>query len=219
MAQVQDQSADPSSFTVELLKRLAAPSGDQNVDVLLAGRSDATTRARTAVKVLAAAQIPARLMHGMNLVDRERQAGVMPWLEVHDGDRWLYFDPATGAQGLPENFLTWWRGEDPLYTVDGAGKPDIRFSVQRNEVDPVLVAARRAQTVQSRIADFSLFSLPIQTQAVYAVLLMVPLGALVVVILRNIIGVRRSARSCRCWLRSHSARPRCWQASYFFPWW
>ena len=189
VAQVQDQSADPSSFTVELLKRLAAPAGDQNVDVLLAGRSDATMRARTAVKVLAAAQIPARLMHGMNLVDRERQARVMPWLEVHDGDRWLYFDPATGTQGLPENFLTWWRGADSVYTMDGAGLADIRFSVQRNEVDPVLVAARRAQTAQSRIADFSLFSLPIQTQSVYAVLLMVPLGALVVVILRNVIGV------------------------------
>jgi hypothetical protein len=53
----------------------------------------------------------------------------------------------------------------------------------------VLVAERRAQTVQSRIADFSLFSLPIQTQSVYAVLLMIPLGALVVVILRNVVGV------------------------------
>jgi hypothetical protein len=53
----------------------------------------------------------------------------------------------------------------------------------------VLVAERRAQTVQSRIADFSLFSLPIQTQAVYAVLLMIPLGALVVVVLRNVVGI------------------------------
>jgi hypothetical protein len=128
-------------------------------------------------------------MRGVNLVDRERQARLLPWLEVHDGDRWLYFDPATGAQGLPENFLTWWRGDDPLYTMDGGGKTEIRFAVQRNEADPVLVAERRAQTVQSRVADFSLFSLPIQTQAVYAVLLMIPLGAMVVVVLRNVVGI------------------------------
>jgi hypothetical protein len=174
---------------VELLKRLAAAPGDQNVGLLLAGRTDPTARARTAVTVLAAAQIPARLMHGVNLVERERQARVLPWLEVHDGDRWLYFDPASGTQGLPENFLTWWRGEDPLFTLDGGVRPEITFAVQRNEADPVLVAERRAQTVQSRIADFSLFSLPIQAQAVYAVLLMIPLGALVVVILRNIVGI------------------------------
>lgn len=189
VAQVREQSADPASFTVELLKRLADSTGDQNVGLLLAGQTDPTSRARTAVTVLAAAQIPARLMRGVNLVDRERQARLLPWLEVHDGDGWLYFDPATGAQGLPENFLTWWRGDEPLYTIDGGGKTDIRFAVQRNEADPVLVAERRAQTVQSRIADFSLFSLPIQTQAVYAVLLMIPLGALVVVVLRNVVGI------------------------------
>lgn len=189
VAQVREQSADPASFTVELLKRLADSGADQNVGLLLAGESDPTSRARAAVTVLAASQIPARLMRGISLVDRERQARVVPWLEVHDGDRWLYFDPATGAQGLPEKFLTWWRGEESLYTLDGGGETEIRFSVQRNEADPVLVAERRAQTVQSRIADFSLFSLPIQTQAVYAVLLMIPLGALVVVVLRNIVGV------------------------------
>ena len=189
VAQVREQSADPASFTVELLKRLANSAEDQNVGLLLAGQVDPTSRARTAVTVLAAAQVPARLMRGVNLVDRERQARLVPWLEVHDGDRWLYFDPATGAQGLPENFLTWWRGDDPLYTMDGGGKTEVTFSVQRNEADPVLVAERRAQTVQSRISDFSLFSLPIQSQAVYAVLLMIPLGALVVVLLRNVVGI------------------------------
>ncbi len=189
VAQVGQQSADAASFTVELLKRLAASAGDQNVSLLLSGHTDPTSRARTAITVLAAAQIPARLMRGVILVDRERQSRVLPWLEVHDGDRWLYFDPATGAQGLPQNFLIWWRGEDPLYTMDGGSKTDIRFSVQRNEADPVLVAGQRAQAVQSRIPDFSLFSLPIQAQAVYAVLLMIPMGALVVVILRNIVGV------------------------------
>lgn len=187
--QVRSQSADAASLTVELLKRLADSSGDQNVALLLNGKTDSTSRARVAITVLAAAQVPARLIRGVNLVDRERQARVLPWLEVHDGERWLYFDPSNGAQGLPDNFLIWWRGEDPLYGMDGGNKPEITFSVQRNEADPVLVAERRVQTVQSRISDFSLFSLPIQTQAVYAVLLMIPLGALVVVLLRNVVGI------------------------------
>jgi hypothetical protein len=41
----------------------------------------------------------------------------------------------------------------------------------------------------SLLVDFSLFSLPIQTQAVYSVLLMIPIGALVMVIMRNIVGI------------------------------
>lgn len=189
VAQVQDQSADPASFAFELLKRLATSGADQNVALLLAGRSDPTTRARTAITVLAAARIPARLIRGMKLVDRERQAVMVPWLEVHDGDRWLYLDPATGAQGLPDNFLIWWRGEEPLYSLDGGTRAEVQFSVQRNEVDPILVAERRADAMRSRIPDFSLFSLPIQTQSVYAVLIMIPLGALIVVFLRNVVGV------------------------------
>lgn len=189
LGQIQSQSADPASFTVELLKRLANPGTDQNVLMLLGSGTGITARAVTAITVLAAAQIPARLLRGVYLVDREQQARLLPWLEVHDGERWIYFDPATGAQGLPDNFLIWWRGSAPLYTRDGGGKTEVQFSVQRNEVDPVLVAERRADAWQSRIADFSMFSLPIQTQAVYGVLLMIPLGALLVVFLRNIVGV------------------------------
>ena len=42
----------------------------------------------------------------------------------------------------------------------------------------------------SHALEFSLFSLPIQTQAVYSVLLMIPIGALVMVLLRNFVGLQ-----------------------------
>lgn len=187
--QVRRQSADPVSFTAELLKRLNAPGLDQSTLLLLGERPSATQRARTAITALALAQVPSRLLHGVVLVERERQARSVPWLEIHDGERWLSFNPSTGEQALPDNFLIWWRGEAPLFTVDGGSNAEVQFSVQRDEVDPVLVAERRAETWQSRVADFSLFSLPIQTQAVYGVLLMIPIGALVVVMLRNLVGV------------------------------
>lgn len=188
VAEVRTQSADPISFTLELFKRLKTGGGEQNVKVLMAGRSDPTSLARMAVTALVAAQIPARLVRGVDLVDRERQSPIVPWLEMHDGERWLYFDPATGVQRLPGNFLIWWRGENALYSLEGAENPKIRFSVQRNVVDPVLVA-EHGLFGRSPMTYFSLFSLPIQSQAVYAVLLMIPLGALVVVILRNLVGV------------------------------
>jgi hypothetical protein len=42
----------------------------------------------------------------------------------------------------------------------------------------------------SRIMEYSLFSLPVSVQNVYRVLLMVPIGAFLIVILRNVIGLR-----------------------------
>ena len=73
LGQIQSQSADPASFTVELLKRLANPGTDQNVLLLLGSGTGVTARAATAITVLAAAQIPARLLRGVYLVDREQQ--------------------------------------------------------------------------------------------------------------------------------------------------
>jgi hypothetical protein len=51
------------------------------------------------------------------------------------------------------------------------------------------IAEQRARVEGSLLVDFSLFGLPIQTQAVYSVLLMIPIGALIMVVMRNIIGI------------------------------
>jgi len=187
---VRGESADPASFTAELLERLARPAGDQEVELLLGPAPDAVDRARTAMTVLAAASIPARLVRGIQVSNRERNAEVVPWLEVHDGERWLYFDPVSGREGLPQDFLVWWRGEDPMVQVDGASGVDLNVSVQSSVADPIVVARRRAEAHEDGVAEFSLFALPIESQAVYGVLLAVPLGALIVVFLRNVIGVQ-----------------------------
>lgn len=187
---VRRQSADPASFTAELLKRFARPGGDQDVELLLGAAPLALDRARTAMTVLAAARIPARLVRGVVMTQRERRADMIPWLEVHDGERWLYFDPVTGKEGLPQDFLVWWRGEDALVQLDGGSELEVAISVQSSATDPILLARRRAEAHRDRIGEFSLYSLPIDSQAVYGVLLGVPLGALVVVILRNMVGVQ-----------------------------
>jgi len=187
---VRARSADPTSFTAELLQQLARPNGDQEVELLLGDAPDSVDRARTAMTILAAARIPSRLVRGVQMTARERNVDVVPWLEVHDGERWLYFDPVTGNEGLPPDFLVWWRGEDPLVQLDGGSDLDVAVSIQSTAADPIVVARRRAEAHQDRIGEFSLFSLPIESQAVYGVLLAVPIGALVVVILRNIIGVQ-----------------------------
>jgi hypothetical protein len=56
-------------------------------------------------------------------------------------------------------------------------------------MDAVGIAKSQAAKSGATMFDFSLYSLPIQTQAVYAVLLMIPIGALVMVVMRNIVGI------------------------------
>ena len=111
-------------------------------------------------------------------------------LEVHDRRQWLYFNPQTLEQGLPTDFYIWWRGDERIADIEGGSPPDVTLAVQQNLLDSMLVAERRAEKLGSRSMDFSLFSLPIATQAVYSVLLMIPIGALVILFLRNFVGVK-----------------------------
>jgi hypothetical protein len=189
VADVKEQSADTASFTAELLRQMNNPSPDPNVELLL---SNAVTRAEfvdSITTILASARIPARMVHGFELQGRLRNAEPVTWLEVHDGDRWRYFDPLTGDENLPERFLVWWRGNESLVSVEGGSNVQVSFAVQENHLDAVAIAETQTAKKGASAIDFSLYSLPIQTQAVYSVLLMIPIGALVMVFLRNIIGI------------------------------
>lgn len=186
---VQAHSADAASFTTELLRRMNDPSPDPNVELLLSGVSSSVEFVEVASMMLASARIPARTVHGFPLVGRQRSAELVSWLEIHDGDRWLYFNPATGEENLPDRFLIWWRGNERLVNVEGGSKVEVDFAIQKNYIDAIAIAETQAIQQGTSAFDFSLYSLPIQTQAVYAVLLMIPIGALVMVFMRNIVGI------------------------------
>jgi hypothetical protein len=187
---VRERSADTDTFVTTLLSRVNDPTPDPNIEVLFGGATSQLQRAVRLTQMLAEARIPARIVRGLLLTDEQRTAGVTPWLEVHDGVRWIFYNIDTGKRGLPKNFFVWWRGDEPLADVQGGTNLNVNFAVRRNQLDSVQIAEQRARRIGSAVLEFSLFSLPIQTQAVYSVLLMVPIGALVMLILRNFVGLQ-----------------------------
>ena len=74
--------------------------------------------------------------------------------------------------------------------VEGGTNTEVRLAVQRNVTDAMVVAEARAERARSPILEFSPLSLPIQTQAVYSVLLLIPVGALLIVLFRNVVGIK-----------------------------
>ncbi len=186
---VREQSADTPSFTTELLRRINDPSPDPNIELLLTEAGGRAGVVETVTTILAAARIPARMVHGFPLDGRQRHAEPVVWLEVHDGDQWRYFDPATGDETLPERFFIWWRGNEELINVEGGSGVEVDFAIQRNLIEAIAIAETYAAKQNPGALEFSLHSLPISTQAVYAVLLMIPVGALVMVVFRNLVGI------------------------------
>lgn len=190
MSQVREQSADATSLVSELIRRVDKPGEDENIALLFDDAGSSVRRVERLIELLAFARVPARAVRGLLLADEQRNASIRTYLEVHDGVNWIYYDARSGARGLPKNFYVWWRGLDSLAEVQGGSSLELNFAVRRNLLDSLEIAEQRADRLGSHIIEFSLFSLPIQTQAVYSVLLMIPIGAFVMVILRNFVGIQ-----------------------------
>ena len=99
-------------------------------------------------------------------------------------------NPWTGESGLPKDTLIWQVGDEETLNISGGKNTRFEFSVGKHSLDMTVVAEQRARKLDSRIMDFSLMRLPVQTQNVYRILLMIPLGAILVVVLRNVIGIK-----------------------------
>ena len=190
VGEVREESADVATFTGALLRRINKAAGDDNIALLLDDVETVTERAEVAQTLLAGARIPARVLQVLPLTNETRRAEMMPWLAVHNGRQWLYFDPVSGEQTMPEDLFIWSWDSQPLMNVSGGTGERIEFWVSRKLADALSVAKRRAESHDSRVVDFSLLDLPLQTQSVYSVLIMIPIGALLVVLMRNIVGVR-----------------------------
>jgi len=189
-AEVRARSADIETLVTQLIGRLNAPKPDPNTALLLGRRVSVVSRLDTAVQILALAGIPARVAHGIQLEDDRREAPLRHWLQVFDADRWRSYDATSGQRIAREKLFTWWRGEAPLLKLDGATRVRLGLSVDRSEEPGLWVATEGSRSLSPRLLQFSLFTLPIQTQTIYRVLLVIPLGAVMLVLLRNVVGVK-----------------------------
>ncbi|MCP5002876.1 MAG: inactive transglutaminase family protein [Planctomycetes bacterium] len=190
--QVRSHSADTATFTGELLKSLNSPTRSQNVNLLLREHSSIESKTELILKLLTRAEIPARIVRGLFLEDGARNQSLFELIQVYDGSRWVYFNPLTGNRGFPENFFIWQKGGKSLLDIVGGEDSNVTFSITRDLRTAMELATFRANYKEARFIDFSIYSLPIDKQNSLTMLLLVPIGALVVVIMNNLVGLPTS---------------------------
>jgi len=186
--EVRAASADTRTFAASMLSRLNAENPDENTALFLSGVRNRQERIEMVQTVLAGAHIPTLQIHGLMLQNDAQRADIVTLLGVFNDQTWLVFDPFTGRQGMPDAFFTWWVGDGEIVSVDGAHLQDVQLSARRQWVSSLELAEHKTLEEGSGVGRISILQLPIQTQAVYAVLLMVPFGILVIVVLRNLVG-------------------------------
>ncbi|MDL2286153.1 inactive transglutaminase family protein [Desulfococcaceae bacterium OttesenSCG-928-F15] len=179
-------SSSPESLARELIKALGSHNADQNAALLLSHN----TIENVLPHLLAKADVKSRILWGLFLEDKRRNQPLSPVLQVFTDSRWEFFDIHSGSQGLPLNFFSWYYKSPSLLDLAGGTAGRISFSMSAQTIPALEMAKIQSDT--SVLSFLSMYHLPLEQQNVLKLLLLLPIGALVVVFMRMIIGVRTS---------------------------
>ena len=164
---------------------------DPTVSALLPVHITEKQRAEKIIDILAYMGISARLARGVRLEEGKKAAKADLMLEAHDGHKWRIYDLHTAQDGLPKNFVVFQRGGVSLLDVAGGVNSKIRFSVLKSVTPSIKMAGHRAKLSDfSDTFNFSIYNLPLLEQNTLKWLMIFPLGILITVLMRNVVGLK-----------------------------
>lgn len=188
LAPIRQHSADVETFITETIKRVN--SNDDNAKTLLAGDTSVEKKATVTELLLSIAHVPMERVHTVRLSNDSSSQAPELWLRSFNGKEWLYFNPESGEIGLPGDRLIWWTGSGELLKVEGAKKARVSFSMSNSEMNAIRLAKLTDDNANTGFLEYSLYSLPLATQQAFQIILLIPIGVLVILVLRNLIGVQ-----------------------------
>ncbi len=186
LQRARERSADPYTFARQLI--IEFNNQAQSAQLLTQVKS----RGEWLVDLLHAAGIPAREVHALNLEDGRRRQSVSNLLQVFDGNAYRLFNIRTGEQGQRANQLLWEYASSPLLDVVGGTNSQVSFSMITQDVPVNRMLQEGTLSLGENVLDLSIHSLPLSEQALFKGILLIPVGVLIVSLLRILIGVRTS---------------------------
>lgn len=211
-ADFEPSQADVGETTQALAKRLVAPW--QKLDRLERLRAIAATatgdwgnpppeerdvrawaafleregQLKSLLVLLRAADLPARSVEGLPLVESITSTPVT-WIEVWTGKEWKnVFPPGGKIDEGTVDLLPLIRGGAQTVRLHQGELSEIRWTLSKQVVSQWQHHLERIQQSDHFLNRWSLFHLPLEFQKTFRILLLVPIGALMISILRNIVG-------------------------------
>ncbi len=175
-----------------IIDLLNSPDNNAEAALLLKMKRETGGRLGLARNLLTMAKIPSRVVKGLLLDKNNRMKPLTSFIEVYADGKWQLINPKTAKIEVPEAFLLWQKSGESLLEVEGAHDSKVRFSSLATKILANKAAIRGGKHAHSWLIDFSIYSLPLYSQNTFKLLLLIPFGALVVVILRNLVGIQTS---------------------------
>lgn len=181
------RSADAYTMARELIGEFNTQA--QSAELLLQLKS----RMDWLVVLLQQAGVPAREVKAVVLEDGRRRQELVSYLQVFEegGESYQLFNVDSGRQGRPDNLLLWEYSSGPVLDLVGAHNSRVSFSIIQQEL-PVNQLFDVVPVSQAMLLNFSIHSLPLEEQALFKGILLIPVGVLVVVFMRILVGLKTS---------------------------
>lgn len=184
-------NAQEGDIVQQIITLLNQNPPNETVAAFMPMRKSAKDTARILTELLAIKEIPARIVRGVKLVENKKTFLADVMIEAYINGRWIMYDIETGQKGLPEDFIVFQRGDTSLVDVTGGENSVIKYSVLKSVHSSFKMARHRAKIAQQeRLFNYSVYDLPVNQQNTIKWLMIFPLAILIVVILRNVIGLR-----------------------------
>lgn len=186
---IRSKSSNTSTFITTAI-HLVNNSENPDIKLLLKGDKSTNNKINILELILSQAHIPIQRVHTL-LLEKSTSQSLKTWIRSYieatpNKGAWYYFNPENGELNLPDNEIIWWIGDYPLINIKNAQNERVTFSVDRSELTAIELSKLASE---ENLKQYSFYTLPITTQFAYQSMLMIPFGVLVILILRNIIGI------------------------------
>ena len=183
------RSSNPYSFATQVIHEL---NQDSETNSLLFSKYK---RDELLVHILQVGNVHARTVGVLNLRDGRRNQRLKSYVAVFDNSEYKIFDPSNGSTGLTKNQLIWNDNGNSLLDITGGRNARISFTTLNSSVSSVAAGVKKANldvAAGEELVPFSLSALPADEQSLFKNLLLLPIGVVIVVFLRVIVGIKTS---------------------------
>ena len=175
-----------------VLNEIGTVDSKDQMDALIAinqQQANSRGKARLLCALSRAAGIPCRIVGGLVLREGETD-DLHLWNEIYLDAVWIPFCPTRGYWGkVPKNYLVLRTGGEPIIQGVGTKSFSYRFAITKQPETLLQQYTGQTSLANDWLRKISLFSLPVKTQIFFRILLLIPLGACVVAVFRNVLGV------------------------------
>jgi hypothetical protein len=138
--------------------------------------------------LLRAADLPARVVQGLELAESITNSTLI-WIDVWTGQEWESLQPEKGEiYQKPAPLLPLTTGGFPVVRTLQGELSEIRWTLKREIINQWRMSFERIMHSNRLLDRWSLFRLPEEFQRTFRILILVPIGALMICVLRNMVG-------------------------------